>query len=409
MDLERLRREAEAQVREGRHAKLADAQLALAREHGEHSWAALVARAEGARILDAALAGEHARAVALAAERPKAAAAARVAGGAELLRVAAEGDAAAVYALLELRVDPNVRDASGATALHAAARAGRLDVLDVLVGWVPTDRAARDASGRTPSEVAGDPAARRLLAGAGAGATAAGAFDVEACAIEPALLAWLSTSPRAERRPVGDGFAVRTGLSDNTRNGVVASAASGAEVAAALDWLGAPGQWHVGEGSALGPALERAGCEREDAAVYVGARVEDLVGASVAAEPVRDYAGLRAAFAAVGRHAGDPARRDAELSLLGSLGVDGPLRHFVVGDDALATTFTREGLCLLEDVTVAPAARRRGLGSGLALHALRASGARVALAWPTPGTAGFFAALGLQLSAFPPGRVFSTP
>ena len=170
IDLDRARRDAKAllraartgdaqalaRMRADREPRLADAQLAVARQLGEPSWPALVRRVEAEdaagvdELLRAAFAGERHAALSLARERPQAAARLRAAHAPALLRAAGEGRAEAIATLLELGVDPNVRDpATGGTALHLAASQGALDVVDVLVGWVRLDLHARDAGGRT--------------------------------------------------------------------------------------------------------------------------------------------------------------------------------------------------------------------------------------------------------------------
>jgi hypothetical protein len=170
IDLDRARREAKALVRAARagdsHAlawmrpdrepRLADAQRAVARELGEPSWPALVRRVEAEdaggvdELLRAVFAGERHAALGLAGERPRVVERLRAAQPPALLRAAREGRADAASTLLELGVDPNVRDpVTGGTALHLAAGGGALDVVDVLVGWVPLDLHARDSGGQT--------------------------------------------------------------------------------------------------------------------------------------------------------------------------------------------------------------------------------------------------------------------
>lgn len=346
------------------------------------------AQAASDLILAAALAGRHAEAERRAEERPKAAALARAAGQAELLEAAAEGRAEAVYALLLIGVNPNVRDAAGATPLHLAAHGGHLDAVAYLIGWAPVDTSALDADGRTPLDVAADDAVRRVLTGPPEPAAGDDAEELLAC--ETALLLYLGTSPRAERRSVGEGTAVRTGVLSNNRNGVVCSRATDAEVREALDWLaGVPARWFVDAAGGFRPP----GCTPDNDAVYMSA-----TGLQGDAEEVRDFATLRALIRAVGRD-------DAELSLYGSLGFDGPLRHYALGTDALATVFVHGDTRLLEDVTVAPGARRRGLGSALVCGAL--AGSRAVLA-PTPATIPFYAGLGFALKRYPADRSFST-
>jgi hypothetical protein len=273
IDLDRARRDAKAllraartgdaealaRMRADREPRLADAQLAVARELGEPSWPALVRRVEaedaaGAdALLRAVFAGERHAALSLAGERPQVAERLRAAHASALLRAALEARADATATLLELGVDPNVRDPrTGGTALHLAAGEGALDVVDVLVGWVPLDLHARDAGGRTALGAcagAAAPGPDHLLvakvlvsvglrpepgiaerAGGELGAwlarqaarpARAPARDEElgelAWSADVALQRHLAGSPPAETRAAGDGFAFRTGLYDNTR------------------------------------------------------------------------------------------------------------------------------------------------------------------------------------------------
>ena len=148
--------EALARLRDDREPRLADAQLAVARALGEPSWPALVRRVEAEDaagvedLLRAVFAGERHAALGLVRQDPQVAERLRAAHPPALLRAAQENRADAASTLLELGVDPNARDpATGGTALHLAASAGALDVVDVLVGSVPLDLHARDAGGRT--------------------------------------------------------------------------------------------------------------------------------------------------------------------------------------------------------------------------------------------------------------------
>ena len=202
-----------------------------------------------------------------------------------LLHAARAGRAEDVYRLLESGAPPNARDPhSGGTALHLAASVGALDALDYLVGWVPVDKHALDAAGRTALaaciEGTADPAVARVLVSVGLqpepwmfdrvpGELAdwmrerarpprnrgdlPQQFGEAAWHAEVAWLRLIAGSPMAETRVVGDGFAVFTGQLDNTRNGVVCSRLSepgaDAQVASVISWLRerrAPGQWLLG-------------------------------------------------------------------------------------------------------------------------------------------------------------------
>ncbi len=375
IDLDRARRDAKAllraarggdpealgRLRADREPRLADAQQVVARDLGEPNWAALVHRveAEGA-----------------------------------LIDAAREGRADAVSTLLERGVDPNVREPdSGGTALHVAASMGWADVVDALVGWVPLDLHARDATGNTAlgACVAGSARGR-----AGAHLVIAKVLVSVGLRIEPEMLdrgseevvAWLAArparrppttehgeaawsaavalaahvarSPLAERRPVGDGFAFRTGLLDNTRNGVVCSRLPGETADATIEelvrWFGeTPAQWMLAaqtEPADLGTRLEHAGCRPEHSAVFMSA---DLANRDL--DDARLPTGVEI----------EPLREDA------------PLRHYearVAGEPVgIVSAFTVQPTLLLTELAVEPHARRQGIGRALVLHALR-DGAR---------------------------------
>ncbi len=392
IDLERARRDAKALLRAGevelradRAPRLADAQRAVAIELGFASWPALVAGVKGSALLEAA----------------------------------GEGRADEVYRLLVDGAPANARDGSGRTALHIAAAAGSADVVSVLVGWTPVDRDALDDSGRVASS--DDPVVAAMLAPSPEPADDAGLGEAMAGA-DAALFTALAGSPLATRRRVGDGFAFRTGLRDNTRNGVVCSRVE--DVADAIAWLaGAPAQWLVGADSSLGAALERAGCRPERTALFMAREAPTgdagdpaaldaapldaapLDAAAIAA--ILDAATLRAAMEAVDELEFEPR----EAALLASLGFDGPLRHFAALRDGapvgIATTFAWRRTVTLTQLAVAPAWRRRGIARELVRHALR--DAPLALLAPTPATVPFYSALGFRLLRYPVDRAFYTP
>ena len=392
IDLDRARRDAKALLRAARagsavlradrEPRLADAQRAVAVGLGFASWPALVS---GVR-------------------------------GAELLAAAESGRAADVYRLLVDGAPANARDGDGRTALHLAASGGFVDVVDVLVGWSAVDRSAVDSSGRAPSSE--DPVVAKILAPREPPASDAALSEL-AWGADAALFSLIASSPLASRRAVGDGFAFRTGLRDNTRNGIVCTHAE--EVEAAIAWIGgAPAQWLVGADSVLGPALERAGCRPERTAVFM-ARVrggDDAPRGDAASRhdapahdatprdgivPIADAPSLHAAMAAVEALEDDPR----EVAVLASLGFDGPLRHVAVLRDGvpvgIASTFAWRSTVTLTQLAVAPAWRRRGIGRALVQHT------GTTLLAPTPATVPFYEALGFRHLRYPPERAFYLP
>ena len=137
--LEWLRKQAKRRLAELREttpdARLADAQLDVARQHGFRSWRSLRAhvdqRSVEGRLVDAARTGDVARLAALLDAEP-ARLHTRVPPYAwTLLHVAAHaGQLAAVDLLLRRGLDPNLRERGDETyAMHWAAAAGQVDVV----------------------------------------------------------------------------------------------------------------------------------------------------------------------------------------------------------------------------------------------------------------------------------------
>ena len=498
IDLDRARRDAKVLLRAAQHGdsealsrvrsdrapRLADAQHAVARELGEPSWPALVRRvgaqlaADVDELLALVFAGEHHAAITLTRARPALAQQLCSKSAVALIKAAWEGRADAVYTLLELGLPANTRDpGSGGTALHVAARLGWLDVVGVLVGWVPLDRQARDAVGanaldaciegsaRAPSEV--EPAGgdhflvAEVLAANGlrptpgavghmseklagwlgqlpakpAGPEQLGEeLDERAWAADVALFDYVSRSPLAERRDFGEGFAFRTGLFDNTRNGVVYGRlpvdAVDERIGELLAWLGeynAPAQWMVSQQTQpvdLREHLERAGCRPERSAVYMAARLSnrDLsdrrLPEGVEIALVCDRNELAEAGAGADTLDDDPEQRERELALLTSLGLadERPLRHHAARlrgrPVGIASTFLESSTLSLVELAVAATERRRGIGRALILHTLRegiAAGCTLALLSATRATTPFYEKLGFRLGRLPPDRAFYTP
>jgi len=415
--------EALARLRSDREPCLADAQHAVARGLGERSWPALLARVDAI--------------------------------GRELLDAARAGRAEDVYRLLEAGAPPNAREPeSGDSALHLAAAHGWLDTLDYLVGWMPVDKHARNAAGRTAlgacAEGTGDPAVAKVLVSVGVevepwmcdhvsdelAAWLRGhlvrsrdrgelpeQFSEAAWGAKVVLFGLIARSPVAETRIVGDGFAFVTGRFDNTRNGVVCSRLPGQDadeqVASVLGWLRerrAPAQWLLEPGTEprdLRERLVRAGCQPERAAVHMAARIADLdvsprhAPGELEIVPIHDLRALAEAL-------GDPD----EARLLGSLGLQaaGPLRHhraLLGGRTVGFVSMLIDGATVeVLELAVDAAERRRGIGRALVLHALgeaAAAGCAVATIAPTPATVPFYEALGLMLERYPPDRCYYTP
>ena len=138
-NLEWLRKQAKRHLEELRKtnadAKLADAQLAVARESGFSSWRALKAHVDAlsvdGQLFDAARLGEVETLTALLDQHPDKLQVRDDPYGFTLLHTAArEGQLAAVDLLLRRGIDPNVRERGDNTyPMHWAAAAGKLDVV----------------------------------------------------------------------------------------------------------------------------------------------------------------------------------------------------------------------------------------------------------------------------------------
>jgi GNAT superfamily N-acetyltransferase len=378
-------------------------------------------------------------------------------GAKALLDAARAGRVQEVAELLESGAPPNARDPqSGGTALHLAAAAGRLDVVDRLVSWAPVDKQARDAAGRTALAAclqgSADPVVAKVLVSVGLepeawmaqgvpGELAAWLREREgrrrdraamperfaeaAWRADVALLRLIARSPRAEVRVVGDGFAVASGRFDNTRNGVVCSRlpepAADDEIALALAWLRArrvPGQWLLGpvtEPPDLRARLERAGCRPERSAVHTAAALADLD-----LSPGRAPADLEIVAIHDAESLAEALDDPDDARWLASLGLNdtAPLRHYGAlgagsGRAAGMASLLIDGpvACVLE-LAVEASRRRRGIGRALVRHALREAadaGCTTATIAPTPATVPFYEALGLVLERYPDERTYYTP
>ncbi len=139
MNLEWLRKQAKRLLVEIRKtnpaAQLADAQFALAKQHGFSSWRALKAHADtltvDGQLFDAARTGDAARLTALLDEHPDKLQVRDTPYAWTLLHAAAqEGRLEIVDVLLRRGVDPNAREqGDNTTPMHWAAAAGRVDVV----------------------------------------------------------------------------------------------------------------------------------------------------------------------------------------------------------------------------------------------------------------------------------------
>jgi GNAT superfamily N-acetyltransferase len=388
-------------------------------------------------LVGACLAGDAAGARQLVAEHPDAARLLRSSEADVLARAAGRGQQAAVEALLDLGVPVDARGPMGETPLQAARECGHDAIAALLLqrGADPRKRAPREADrGRARGDRReadrGELARRDRSADASGAATRAGRSAPEpsyaelAWAAEAAYLRILSSSPLAEARAVGDGFAVVTGIKDNTENGVVCDRADDDAIAEALAWFaerGAPAQWLVGESSELGQRLVAAGASAERTAVVMGAELDRLAldsppppGVTIVA--VRDSETL-AAWRDVAREClfDDADDRARVLESLG-LGEDAPVQHRIAMRDgrpiAAASSFLHGEIAYGQQLGVLAPERRGGVGRALAEHALRearAAGATIAVLGPTPDTIAFYRLLGFVLRPYVRDRSFYLP
>jgi ankyrin repeat protein/GNAT superfamily N-acetyltransferase len=384
--------------------------------------------------------------------------------GAALVIAAAEGRVEAIALLLDAGAPLDARGDLGGSALHHAAWHGRGGSIDVLL------RRGADPLALAPEPAAGTPLAwaahgsrhagggggayegigRRLVAGGDArdpalaelatGALAdwlAGRAEEPApgpapgatdhgeryAAIERARLRALAASGAAAVRRVGDGIAVRSGVLDNTLNGVVCDACDDAAVADAIAWLGGlPAVWHVTVGSALGPALVAAGAVPEQRAVVMGATAASLTldggDAPCQITRVADAPAL-AAWLVLFEQAGvleGPAARAAHEAVLRALALapGSPVTLLAAHDAGELVggigTFRDGDTLLVEHLAVTDGVRRRGIGRTLVAAALAAApGVDEVVLAPTPTSIPFSERLGFELQRLPSDRCFYLP
>jgi len=313
------------------------------------------------RFAGACVAGDLERARALASDEGRALL--RGAASEALPRAAAAGRADAVRALVEVGGVPvDRRGEGGLSALQLAAGRGHDDVVALLL------RLGAEPDLPTPHDRAAPPGA--------------GVLDVE---LDAAYLKFLATQPGARVLGVDDAVAIRTGIEDNSANGVV-SRGEVADPEALAAFVGSvPARWLVpaGAGPELRAALLALGAEEERSAITMAARVAEL------------------AFLDAAPPAGVSIPGDAALVARAD-GVETGRAEVFVHGDAVA----------LRELEVTPAERHRGIGRALIAHALRdarAGGAVTAIVAPTPESRAYYALLGFGEARIPRNRVFYLP
>jgi ribosomal protein S18 acetylase RimI-like enzyme len=283
-----------------------------------------------------------------------------------LAEAAGDGRVETVRLLLELGVPANARAESGLTPLEAAGGDAEVERLLLAYGGDP-------AKPGTPPPVARSPLD----------------FAELSWQAEVAYLRLLASSPLAETRPVGDGFAVRTGVESNTENGVVCDRATDEEIAAAIAWLdGAPAQWLVSGASDLSDRLVAAGATPERTAV--------VMGRPLGAPP--------------------PPASPQDIEIVPHGETREPLHHRIALRDGESVGFARwmlhDDVAYGLDLEVQPTARRQGIGGALMRHGLRdahAAGARAVVLAPTPETIAFYRLFGFELRPYLRERSFYLP
>jgi ankyrin repeat protein len=354
-------------------------------------------------LIGACLAGDRTAAEGLADRHPEAARLLRTSEADVLARAAGRGQREAVEILLDLGVPVDARGPAGQTALRATD--------DTELAALLVARGA-DAGKRAPADQRRDDESPYA--------------ELE-WAAEAAYLRYLATSPLAQTRPCGDGFAVVTGIEDNTENGVVCSSADDATIAATLAWLAdrrAPARWLLADPvtpSDLRDRLVAAGASPERTAVTMGADLDHLTldtprPPALAIVAVRDAATLAAWRDVAQACLFDDA--DARARLLESLGLgeDAPVQHRLAtrGGRAIAAAafFLHGDTVLGQHIGVLAPERRSGVGRALAQsigREARAAGARTIVLGPTPDTIAFHRLLGGVLRPALRDRAFYLP
>jgi ankyrin repeat protein len=347
-------------------------------------------------LIGACRAGDRAGALRIVAEHAQAARLLRTSEADVLVREAARGRREVVELLLDLGVPVDARGPAGATALEVTE--------DASVAALLVERGA-DRTKRAPVEKrrADEPPYAELE-----------------WSVEAAYLRWLAGSPLAETRPCGDGIAVRTGIVDNTENGVVCSRLDG-EVAEIVAWMrDAPARWLTADDN-LRERLVAAGAEPERTAVVMGAELA-LV-ADTPAPPgvtVAPAWELEEWIAVAGETALDARREELErrAAVIASLGFNAgaPLQLRIARRAGravgIASFFLHDETVLGQHLGVLAPERRAGVGRALVLACARdarAAGARFAVLGPTPDTIAFHRLLGAVLRPALRDRLFYLP
>jgi ankyrin repeat protein/GNAT superfamily N-acetyltransferase len=378
-------------------------------------------------ILGACLAGDVDGARQLAAQHPDAARLLRTSEADALPRAAGRGRRAAVKALLDLGVPVDARGPMGETALEAARGCGDDVIAALLVerGADPRKRAPREGDeprqrGR-PAPAA--PARASSLGPRRRRPAPEPPYAELAWAAEAAYLRILASSPLAETRAIGDGFAVVTGIDDNTENGVVCDRADDAALREALAFFvdrHAPAQWLIGPGSDLGGRLVAAGASPERTGVVMGAQLDrrslDAPPPGVTIVAVRDAAGLAAWREVAGAALFDDAEQRARLADSLGLGAEAPVQHRLALRDGrlagVAMFVVHEQTMYGRHLGVLAPERRGGIGRALVHHVLaeaRQAGATAAVLGPTPDTIAFYRLIGFVLRGYVRDRSFYLP
>jgi ankyrin repeat protein len=347
-------------------------------------------------LISACRAGDRAGAPRIAAEHPQAARLLCTAEADVLVIESARGRREVVELLLDLGAPVDARGPAGATALEVTG--------DATVTALLIERGA-DPAKRAPVEQrrSQEPPYAELEWGA-----------------QAAYLRWLAGSPLAESRPCGDGIAVRTGIEDNTENGVVCNRLDG-HVEEVIAWMrGAPAQWLTAD-EHLCKRLVAAGAEPERAAAVMGAELAAV--ADMAAPPgvtIEPARGLDEWMAVAGETALDAGReeRARRAAIIASLGLsaDAPLQLRIARRAGraigIASFFLHGEIVLGQHIGVLAVERRAGVGRALAqacAQDARAAGARFAVLAPTPDTIAFHQLLGAVLRPALRDRSFYLP